>query len=621
MSTKDVERRAVHAVTGKIMQTSRMEEYFSVNDKTPATDGKILVYSDIAKENKHLIGEINVQIKGESVNGKKMEEEKIRYSLKVEHLRYYRAIGGAIIFVDEQTIDKKSHIYFEMLLPLDLEDILSKLEKPDQKTKSIELSKLPEDIGELEYILESFVENSKKQQSTANQGYINSEELKKLEETNRFDTVKLHLKLKDGKLPKIPSYVYGCKKDLDIQIPLTKVLVEAIRAEVDSNSVVLLNGEQFYDTVRVSNISSMKKAQEINLHFGKGIVFKMFCKDDKCGFHVEYCISGTVEERIKDLRFVIGLMEGKNLTLGDQAFNQILFVDSESTKEAFAKELQCLLEQHNELKKCLDTLHVKKEIKLDDITEKDSETLNIMVQAINDGVEVTITEKGKVSEEQKKKFLINLNLVNLKILVAREKVGKDKYILKSFYNEEFGLYPWMLGPSAMDSVECSRFVALSRWEIENLDNIDYKILVNDFKKFKPVAAYENAATERMLALLSAYDQHKDMQYLNSAIELAEWLNEENPSCVNRLNYLQGVKRSRLLYEKEIDELCQMKESVNNASSESGDEKYRMLAAINILLDSYNESLYCLKRLSASEQRFFAKYPIYNLLKKDSVDII
>lgn len=612
MSAKDVEKRAVHAVSEKIMQTSKMDDYFSENDKTPATDGKIIVYSDASKENKYLLGEINVQIKGESVKTKEFKEEKINYSLKVDHLRYYRSIGGAIIFVDKQTSDKKSHIYYNMLLPLDLEDILCKLERPDQKSKSIEFLKLPEDIKELEYIFELFVDNSKKQQSTAKQGYINSEELKELEGNKRFAVFKPHLKLIDGKLPNIPSYIYGYNKDLDIYIPLTKVLIEAICAEVNSDLAVSLNEEQFYDRVRVINTNSIEKPLEIDLRFGQSIVFKLLDEGDKIGFKVEYVICGTVEERIKDLKFLLGLLDGKTLVLGNKVLDKIRVSDNESDKQTFINEWRALLNQHNELKKCLDVLHVKKEIDLDNITEKDSEQLNMLVQAINYGHEVNLRKTA--DKKLRKEMVISLNISNLKILVAIEKAKDGKYKFKSFYDEEFGMLSWKLGPSEIDSIECSRFIAVSRWDIENVDNVDCEILVDDFKKFKPIGAYEDALCNKILSLLIVYDNRREMQFLDSATKLAEWLNIENPSIVHRLNYLQCIKRSRVLCEKEIAELCKMEENINNDINISGNEKYKLLIAVNILLDSYSKSVYYLNKLSGEEKGLFEKYPMYNLLK-------
>lgn len=612
MSTRDVEKRAVYAVSEKIMQTNRMENYFSENDKTPATDGKILVYSDAVKEKKHLLGEINVQIKGESVNKKEFNKEKIRYSLKVEDLICYRHIGGAIIFVDEQTLDKKSHIYYNTLLPLDLEDILSKLKRPGQKSKSIELVKLPEDIKELEYIFESFVENSKKQHSTAKTGYINSEELKELEETNKFDVLMPQVKLIDGKLPKIPSYVYGYNKELNIYIPLTKGLIESICEKANSDLPVSLNEEQFYDRVLVTKKNSIGKNPEIELQFGQAIILKFLYESDSTGFKVEYVICGTIEERIKDLKFLLGLLDGKTLILGDKALDNIRVSDRESDKKTVINELNNLLNQHNELKKCLHSLHVKKEIDLDNISEKDSEQLNMLVQAINYGHEVTIRKKAnkKIREE----IIISLNIANLKIFVAVEKVNDDKCKLKSFYDEEFEIGPWKLGASKIDSVECSRFIILSRWNIENVDNLDWEILVDDFKKFKPIGAYEEAVCNKILSLLSAYDNRREIQFLDLATNLAEWLNAQNASVVHRLNYLQCIKRSRELSEKEIEELCKMEEAILNDTSKSTIDKFKWLAAINILLDSSIKSDYYLNKLSEEEKSLFVKYPIYNLLK-------
>ena len=111
----------------------------------------------------------------------------------------------------------------------------------------------------------------------------------------------------------------------------------------------------------------------------------------------------------------------------------------------------------------------------------------------------------------------------------------------------------------------------------------------------------------VLELLDAYDLSKNVEFLESAIYISKWLCENENVPAYSLNYLQAVKRSRILRNEENLLL------VNIRNTAETDE---IALGACILLESYIEAEQVWNKLPSENQKTFANFPIYRLWKHE-----
>ena len=596
MASSDVELKAVHAVRGLILETTRMQPFLSENDKTPSLDGKILVYSKESKEKEYLKGGIPVQIKGESVGEQGIQDKKISFQAEVADLRSFRSEGGAIIFVVRQSPSGKQQIYFSQLLPLDLEEIFKKLRKPKQKTKSIKLRKLPVKISIIEQLFDSFVEDSRKQHSTAKTGvgYVDITD----DVVGLFDSIVFEAKMDSETnmpiLSDLPTYFYGRNEKSGIDIPLTQIVIESISRLSEANFSVKLDGRKYYENIECEERKDLSNNITRIMKFGGVTV-------DITNWEMNFVISGTLEKRLKDLEFLIGILDGKKVTINGEEILKIKqsIVDEEKIRESFR--------YYVELKETMVFLDVSKELDLDNATEEDWRLGGMLVNAVKYGVSAKL--KNGTSEVT----YIRQKISNLIILIAAEKDGNDRYAIKSIYDEEYNKKYYRCSYGDGRRTYSSRFAILSEDDFVTLSNINYDYLLNDIKKFELDEVYEDVVCSIVLKMYAAFDKSEDgnIELLEAAINIAEWHSKQKPKYSNKLNYLQGIRRKRVFEKSEINELIALKAEVNGF--EEANKNYAM-AGINLLLEGWFEFDYYFEKIEKESRDDFMEYPIYKLVE-------
>ena len=604
MASSDVELKAVHAVRGLVLETTRMQPFLSENDKTPSLDGKILVYSKESKEKEYLKGGIPVQIKGESVGEQGIQDKKISFQAEVADLRSFRSEGGAIIFVVRQSPSGKQQIYFSQLLPLDLEEIFKKLRKPKQKTKSIQLKKMPTKISTIEQLFYAFVEDSKKQHSTAKAG-VGYVDIEKLEMTGdfggagKFDkitfTASVDRKTNMPILFDLPTYIYGHNEKLGIDIPLNQFVIESISRRDRANFPVKLGRKKYYENIE------FEESKDSNNNITRVVKFGSF-KIDIANNQTKFTTSGTLEKRLKDLEFLIGLLDGKRATLNGKNFFKIQSVMSDEEKE-----VRGVLKNYSELKETMMQLGVLKEFDLDNATGEDWRLCEILINSVKRGI------SAKLEDGTNEVHYVRLTISNLVILVIAEKDGNNEYAVKSIYDKEYSKRGCILCYDGGRETLGSLFATLSEDDFITVSNLNYKHLLNDIKKYELNEVYENVVCGVVLKMYAAFDKSKDenMELLETAINIAKWHSKQKPNYQNKLNYLQGVKRKRIFEKSELNELIAFKAEVSEF--DDANKNYAM-AGINLLLESWSEFDHYFDEMEENLRNNFMEYPIYNLVK-------
>ena len=223
---KDViETEATSAVKDLIRRNPYLSPYIDENDKTPIWDGHIYVYTSInsGKNNKALIGRVPTQIKGH--NTKTGFPFEIKYPLRKTDLIAYQSEGGVIFIVVYVNDLYVTQIYFEQLLPLDIERLLSQMH--EQENKSIIFKKIPTDTLQLANLFVNFIEDRKKQMGTVDKNKLH---LSDWENSKDIGTYKFHISSVQAPyfnpfqvLSSSSFYLYGKPNSLNLEIPLERV--------------------------------------------------------------------------------------------------------------------------------------------------------------------------------------------------------------------------------------------------------------------------------------------------------------------------------------------------------------------------------------------------------------
>ena len=163
MNSNAIEKIAVSHLNLAITQCEFLRAEISENDKTPSFDGHIELYSKAGNKKSDLIGRCDIQVKGKTIKSKHFKAT-ITYSVEVDDLQNFLNNGGVIYFVVGINPDNGGYqIYYNALLPVDLQDIMHQIKNSGQKTKNIELEQLPQNPKHIEKIFSNFLLHRKYQ--------------------------------------------------------------------------------------------------------------------------------------------------------------------------------------------------------------------------------------------------------------------------------------------------------------------------------------------------------------------------------------------------------------------------------------------------------------------------
>lgn len=179
----NIESMAVSAVQNAISKTDYLCEQINKGDKEPSWDGVIYVYNTPSNNHKKedYKATVHVQVKGKLINDH--SEEKIKYSVSVIDLKNYRKVGGTMFFVVYISSNGDSKIYYNSLLPFELNRILKNVGK--KKTVSVEFTAFPTDKAEITNLFMNFARDMDKQALLRN-GEYDLERAKKEFDLSKF---------------------------------------------------------------------------------------------------------------------------------------------------------------------------------------------------------------------------------------------------------------------------------------------------------------------------------------------------------------------------------------------------------------------------------------------------
>ncbi len=563
MDAGDIERKSVNYINCILSRCPKLIPYITQNDKTPSWDGEIYLYSSLEKKKKNISGTCKVQVKGTYKDSKPTIFDKtLSYPIETSDLNNYLRDGGVVYFVvvvsggldDPYNYTSYNYtIYYASLLPYDIKKLLDTI-TPEQKTKSVSLSRFPEKPIQIENIIEDFIFNKGKQYST----YQESATVQLFNDGGQYN---IFINNKMPLVSRLPRYVYKRYAN-NISVAVGKIVIKGIGID-NLNLVVRIDGKPYFHNVHL-DIAKNNKIRRIILNHGLHIVMK-----NKTRYRINLKKNSTIDEYIQNLEFMVALKSSKEIDIGGIIQGESPQIDDEenslNNELLFFKKIQELLRY----------LHVKKDVLISKLTDKN---LNDLLSLYN----TILLGKHLQGEKRLEQDLVGTIAIGpYRFFLLRLRKEGSEYIFKDPFHDNMNC---QMSVAKSPVYESSLALWLAVQGYEDADNIDYCAVEDSITKLPYCEDLSYAVITFILLFLKKYDREKCPTILSCIKGIASWLYECNKSVINHLNLLQCIYRERELTLEEQDVLI----SYNHSQTD-----YKILAGINILLKNTAEYRYYL----------------------------
>ena len=599
-NNKQIEEWATIAVKHCLSMTDTLSQYIKENDKTPSWDGDVLIYKSNNLDKKDIIGKVTVQVKGEMADS--INREECSFSVDMADLVNYRNDGGTIHFV--VLIDKnnpnKRRVFFDALTPLKIDNYTKGHE--NQNSRVIQLKRLPSDKYAIQNIFYNFYQDRKKQHSFSSIAPIRLNEL-----SLRNDIVGITSSLRifspDKNIFPIQEFlsneVYWYAKIANSPILHPIELLSDIKV-ISKNGFppVIVNGDS-YDNYVIKRITK----DDVILQFGESTTLVFTGKSRVA--RLDFNLSGLLRSRIKDLNFIINLLETGVIVFGENKKVNMgqLVPDAPFDIVSAKKELTF----YKRVEQFWKSLHVLDDFDIENIDSNSSiEELNLLMKSINGKKPIRANVDGENSG-----YFLRKNISNFRILFLLDVVDKEKSLYKIYNLFDYqGFFKIVRGNKEHIS---SQYSALTTDDYLELSNINLTKMLQSYKDLINLSddIFEPANFD-LLNLLLAYDKQNNhpIALLNAAKELASWILHESADKLSEeikiLNYLQVIKRERELTEEENIKLYEIVENKSNT--------LMIKLGANLLLENYKVARIQFEHLDEHDKEVFRSFPIYRFWK-------
>jgi hypothetical protein len=594
----DLEKLATSAIEKEIAKTDLLSSFINSGDREPCWDGHIYIHEDKKKTKKN-IKKVAAQVKGKAVRTRDAKRT-ISYPISCDDLRAYMMNGGTVFFVVYLNKDTGDvlQIYYVSLLPVMVKKLLD--EKKSRRTISVKFHKFPADNARKTELFLNFYEESKKQVSFAGKDLPNVDDLikKGLLENISFSYTGLGACPDTRLLPKIIDgkslTLYANIKGGTAPIPIEYFdEITNITTSKDTNIPISVKGHIYYDKVK-----TIATADTIEQQIGSSVKIiapNVDKVDSSIKIHLNINLTGTLTEQIEALEFIIALVDNEAFNFGDAEF-PAKFPQSELDRmEAY--NFPEMLSNRKHIKEVLDSMNVKKDLKLSKCTSDDIDNLMRIVNSIGDHRII----RGEIDEKNPGQ---KIKIANLTVAVVYIKANGG-YRIYDFFGNRFDV-KW--APEGMEPVEVSQFMMMRPDDYLTLDNLDLEKVVENFKIIPPSTTHFELSNNCMLSMLNAYDKAPNPELLNAARQMNVWLGQHTDflsSEIVTLNRLQIELRERPLEFSEKQELYTI--------ATTAKDEFQRLGAF-LLLDEQEEARKIFDTLEEDRLNLFKGFPIYKFYK-------
>lgn len=609
-SKRRIEKQAIHFLNDVLLDYDKLDTNFPERDKEISWDGYIDLYKNENIDDKgNFQGRIPTQIKGHKVKNKEeFQQEEVSFSADIKDLKNYEKGNGVIFFLVYFDTNRSIKIYYRCLLKFDLLKLINDIEiKQNKSTKNIKLKTfnyLNQD--ECYSIFLNFIEDSKHAQNAR-------EDISSFKE---FET-KVGKNIKNYNLTfncvtnsngttdffnygsKHELYLYAEDSTLKTKIPIDKMTLKSFILKPEGKKIdVKVGNRTFYQVEHIE--------QEIDknliFYFGEGYEFNALTGNLKYKSKMK-----VIEKKIEVLSFFISLLKEETLLLNDHAIH---FNDQD--KENKIKEMKVNIKQLKDLQNVLSQFNLKENFNLGQLDKEDIRTIEILKKSIYKDLEL-INNTGKQFKEVNNYKLNNLSIKL--ICFKRKQDGNEILYFRDYYdiNNNKNIKATFTNIETGKDETANYYLPLIKKDFLTDSNINYNNIKQSFIDDNEFTKYNELYIDFLIQMLLAYDENKNDELYELALFLSDLLYNDELSYTNIINKFQVIKRKRKLNDNEIFQLLDIK--TNLIKDEDTQEKYEILTAVNILLESHTEAEVYLNKLNEQKKEYFIKYPIYNLKNK------
>lgn len=579
--------RAINSLESGLFRCHKIRPNIASNDKTPSWDGDIEVYKSNTFSKDNLLGTVSVQVKGKWVDELPISTT-VKFQVSVADLNNYLKSNGVVFFVIHCN-DDGGKVYYKSLMPVDIYMLL-KDNPPLISSKSIELQEFPSDDPEVVYgIFNDFIYHSSRQ------AQLDKEAIDKFTKLG-MDSVASKFSFGFGALPTSSeekrirymldheTYIYAKPNDFDVDVALGKMSVATVGMQ--RTVPITVNGEVLYKEITKLYSSD----GSISVKIGDNITFS----EEKKKFSFVY--SSKLSERIRDLKFVVGLLEdNKNLDETEIVLHQ------DNGDGLSYKELKNVLQFYLDLEAALKMMGCDKELQIDGNNIKDLNKMKALVNAFIYDKPVPYSLNGEPG-------LGTLEFGNIKLLIFCIKDGKD-FRFSNPYEMKDLVVKYEFVDEGHTLMASPYFIALTKDRLTDVDNLNCEAVEESIKKFRDGSdTYDQELNRYILEVIGAYDICKKQGLLEMASRLQEILDNTDPeNIVYVINRAQIEKRKNSDISKEDKKtLLRIKQTADNNLA---------LLCCCILLESFDEAELYFDALSEEERESFELFPIKNLWRE------
>ena len=583
-----IESIAVNAVSQVVDHHNLLRSELKMNDKTISFDGHIDVFREEKQKKENYFGQVPVQVKGREVGS--FKRDKCSFQVEKNDLKIFMQESGVVFFVVEILKGQQgaTKIFWKQLLPYDLDKVLRRIEKKQTESGYIELT--PLESQDLTLICQNFIVDRKKQKHGVVKTVSEIEGLRGFKIsaiTGRFGsqaTSDCILAFNDYILAKKPLYL-NVDIGNNLSIPVANITDGDSILAFQDNDEVWVDGKCFGSRY----FSHQMNQNGCYYQFGQS---SKFFPDGTMNF----AAIGTLDERIKDIEFILTLLKGGRIRLGkpDAPEWPALLPGNDISISEIEQKLTIL----QTTKQVLSFLGANVPVKIAEFKEDDFRKILVLSEHIIHGKECPVKFKNE-----------GINVL---------KIGQYNFIVVVFQKKIINLFSSDFWKSVRVSsqthddtqFDISPYYFLNAEYIAGSANWNATVVMESIRAVPFSEPVSSMYTSLLLETIKAIDlDTKNNHVMRFANDLADYLCENEDSFVHRLNKLQIKKRSGTFDDLDKNWLIAELNRQNDPMLLCG---IAVLLADKILFEKQ------FARLTQTQQSDFRQYPIMKLIDKQDI---
>ena len=577
ISSTKTEKTAINKIENLLDSLEYFDYHFNADDTGISWDGYIDLYHGNIDNKGNFDARIDVQIKGRTLFKKRLQD-KCKFDIDKRDLENYNKIDGTLFLLVRFLGNGEYKIYYISLLPKNINDLLK--EQPNSKNEIRVTLKELKNALQLEEICRNFALDKEIQKKLSKEIFDSNGLLVNDKKIGTFSTWKRgnfnpETILGEEKF----VYVLDEKKNIiEVEYAEITTVVQGLNLGVKSK-----NGEVYYNKInRSTDITGEKE-----ISFGKG--FSLSVKSRR--FSIKIC--GTLQERIKQLKFIKDILDNNGFIIGNGVIN---IKSNQDEKVKYDK----LYDVYSQIENFCSRHNINKDINIDLWSNKNFREFLIWIDAIENNVKINVNEWNITT-------LGSIQIQDIRFSIFADKLEDNSFQIYSIWNSNNkDHYQFRYGEDNTEAIYTNKFFSILNKDVYMADDINIDEMKNFYNQNELEKGEETLLNLQVLEILKAFDITGKLELLDYAKFLLNIIIKyDNLYDTARINYLQIEKRVRDLKEEEIEELISIRDK-------NKDIMFKI--SCNLLIGNIEEAKIQFNSLNNLEKEYYRDFPIYKFLE-------